>query len=463
MSTSGQIMFPFNVASGVPIDSRLVVGPTHYYTSKESIVNTYPGLKTYVDNSGDPENGKTYMWDGSNWVLDTGGGIASGITSGITKGFVPAFESDDVIVRSAIRMGNDPADKNVFIDGQGGTEIGFNDSELTGENNSLFVLGKIKTQGGFIGNGAGIEGMDIASTTGNLPLNRIPSAPTIGGSFLRSNGGSTTPTWQLISSLPVPTLQQVTNAGSSTINIVRFTNKILIGPDGNMDYDIERHATYGFSISRAGGARIFGLEPVTVDGNAQQSVVIEGASGHKVRFLTSHMTNGVTNRRLAVPGNGIINGNTYHEVLSVNGRFVRSDDPNNMNGNIRLPITNGRYLTMSSPDPTTLIKDAHINYNLIENTGGVYPENTEFGFLNMTSTAPIEPLTDINRYRIVIVSNLTSLQHKVKGEFFILAQSVSEVILKPLTTYEFSQVEGGRWRLMGIKNVSINRDYEYTP
>lgn len=458
MSTSGQIMFPFNVVSGVPIDSRLVVGPTHYYSNKESIVDTYPGLKTYVDNSGDPENGKTYMWDGSDWVLDTGGGITSGITSGITKGFVPVFESDDVIVRSAIRMGNIPVEKNVFIDDQGGTSSGFNDDELYGETYSLYVKGKIKSGLGFIGDGSGLSNIGISSTSGNLLIDRI-SRSTMGSYYLRSNGIANT--WAPISGLPKPTLQQVTDTGSSTNKAIRFSNRIYIGPAGDMDYDIERNTTYGFSISRVGGDRIFGLEPATVDGGAQ-SIVFEGVSGQKVRFLTSHHS-GQTNRRLSIPGGGIVNDATYHEVLSVNGRFVNSDNPNNLNGNIRLLVTRSKLLNNSNINNTkpilgnvTIVKNGHINYNVIEASAedGNYPSNTTFGPLNRNITDS-EAITNMNESRTVIVSNLTSVNtFKINGEFFINGSiATTQITMGSFKTYEFIQFDGDRWRLISVRDA----------
>lgn len=56
----------FNLGINKPIDNRTVVGDEYYYSSKESIVHKYAGLRVW-----DADSGLSFIWTGTDWVADS--------------------------------------------------------------------------------------------------------------------------------------------------------------------------------------------------------------------------------------------------------------------------------------------------------------------------------------------------------------------------------------------------------
>ena len=92
-----QIVDNFQVNIAESIDNRLVVGPSQFYTDRDSLPYKYAGMRVWDLNVNIP-----YVWDGATFSTEA----ASSVSGSGTANYIPKFVSPGNVIQNSIIYDN---------------------------------------------------------------------------------------------------------------------------------------------------------------------------------------------------------------------------------------------------------------------------------------------------------------------------------------------------------------------
>ncbi len=200
----------FHLNSNQPFDIRTVVGSQSYYLTKDDIVTSgyiYSGLRIWDFNTG--TIGTPYVWTGTEWSSENDIGALIPSPSGNQNYIVKFFDDTTSLSRSSM-----------YDDGNS-IGIGLTAASIQpGSLNGLHVLGNIKTNAKFVGDGSLLSSINANNiTTGILDLDRIERISFIPGTTYVLTQLNSDVSWDVFNTNPVITLED----SSAVEHFINFT------------------------------------------------------------------------------------------------------------------------------------------------------------------------------------------------------------------------------------------------
>ena len=199
----------FHFNTNQPIDVRMVVGSQSYYLYKEDIPLSYKfqGLRVWDLNTG--EIGTPYVWTGTIWSSENDIGATVPTTSG-NHNYIVKFEDDSTTLS-----------KSSLYDNGNSIGLGLTAASINCGIDGLHVLGNIKTNGRFDGDGSIISDISATNiTSGILSLSLIERIAFTPGKKYTLSQLNTGVFWSEVESSVYISLDDT----SSSINYINFTN-----------------------------------------------------------------------------------------------------------------------------------------------------------------------------------------------------------------------------------------------
>lgn len=200
----------FHLNSNQPFDVRMVVGSQSYYLDKDDIVASgyiYPGLRIWDFNTG--TIGTPYVWTGTEWSSENDIGALIPSPSGNQNYIVKFVDDTTSLGRSS--MYDDGSSIGIGL-----TAASIQPGTLSG----LHVLGNIRTNGKFVGDGSLVTTINASNiTSGVLDLDRIERTAFIPGTTYVLTQLNNNVTWDIFNTNPVITLED----SSAAEHFINFT------------------------------------------------------------------------------------------------------------------------------------------------------------------------------------------------------------------------------------------------
>jgi hypothetical protein len=267
----------FQVDISNPIDNRFVVGsqsipsgpnpayPTPFYKYKDDIVYKYPGLRIWDFNDNVP-----YVWDGTQWINEnTTGALVQNAATGNTgfQNYVTKFANNTTLLT-----------KSLLFDNLSHIGLGLTTPNPGSIIPGLHVLGNIKTNNYFVGNGSLITNIHAPNiTTGYLDLARIypPNPITPGLTYLLKNISGVT-SWDLLTAIMPFTSATNLTLNNTTANIANLST-------GNVYQGISVNQTTGEGTLQFKQLVSTGLQ---IDNSNSDNIRIESKQGYSLGTIT---------------------------------------------------------------------------------------------------------------------------------------------------------------------------------
>jgi hypothetical protein len=190
-----KIIDNFEVNVSKSIDNRFVVGPSSFYSDKDSIQYKYEGLRIWDLNDNSP-----YVWSGATWSNENTSGTVIGTGN---EGYITKY--------TGISPTSNIGDSVIF---ELGGNIGIDTTTFGSPVAKLQVNGNIRSTGIFYGNGSQITSINASNiTSGQLSITRLQNGSS--GQLLQA--GLSSPSWANASSITVGNATNATNATNANI------------------------------------------------------------------------------------------------------------------------------------------------------------------------------------------------------------------------------------------------------
>jgi hypothetical protein len=296
-----KIIDNFEVNVSKSIDNRFVVGPSSFYSDKDSIQYKYEGLRIWDLNDNSP-----YVWSGATWSNENTSGTVIGTGN---EGYITKY--------TGISPTSNIVDSVIF---ELGGNIGIDTTTFGSPAAKLQVNGNIRSTGIFYGNGSQITSINASNiTSGDLSIVRLQN----GSANQVLLSGVSSPAWTGLSSITVgnSTNSQnsnvVTNSQNSDNIYVPFVNT-----SGNTQIKI--NTTNSIRINPSNG-NIF-INGISTLSNGLYRLVHNEVESQSLSFLTIYTlpvpVDGQTDRYDILFMGRSQNGQTYTAKITREARTI---------------------------------------------------------------------------------------------------------------------------------------------
>lgn len=265
----------FQVGVSKPIDSRFVVGPGFFYTTRDDIQNKYTGLRIW-----DINENKAYIWKGNQWDEEsTGGKVGTGNTGAIPKFITSTTIGDSIMIESTGR---------IIVNGiLQATNLSGNGSNITAINATYITSGSLdpkrlvgKSNEVLVGTGTGSTWKNLNTLTVGTSNKAFLLNSTSSNTHYLTFGAGNSSSQQLFSNVLLAYQPSTGNLSLSTTN---FNNKLTV--NGSVSIGTDTTAP-DLGLLVGGSVRLTGLGQFTSDTNLPKFTIVSSGNDFSLKLDT---------------------------------------------------------------------------------------------------------------------------------------------------------------------------------